>query len=136
VVGRTLGVPSIMGRTMLLFEPGGWSLGLSLLLWLPRSSSLALLAVLGLLVLGQHGTVGLTLLVCLAVVVSGICMQCVACLFELCLFLCLHLHICCLLVLALDCAYLHQPYLAWTQDSPLVLGRVSPFSMGRALSGV
>jgi hypothetical protein len=58
VVGRTLGVPSIMGRTMLLFEPGGWSLGLSLLLWLPRSSSLALLAVLGLLVWGSMEQLG------------------------------------------------------------------------------
>jgi hypothetical protein len=32
VVGWVLGVPSIMGRTLLLFEPGGWSLGLGLLL--------------------------------------------------------------------------------------------------------
>ena len=41
-----------MGRTMMLFEPGGWSPGLGLLFSLPRSSSLALLAVLGLLVWG------------------------------------------------------------------------------------
>lgn len=125
----------------LLFEPGGWSLGLGLLLCLLCNSSLVLLAVLGLLAggsieqldglcwaAGSCGQLGLHAGCCL---LARICISCG----WFCIVLPVSAPAYSLVAFCIMHTCISLPG-SRIRTSPLVLGQVPPFSMGRALSGV